>query len=122
MTKYADLILNIINQTNLHLTAEDIYLQLKTQNSKVALGTVYNNLKLLCDQGKIAKLVLPDYADRYDRVKRHDHLVCKHCSSVSDLFLEDLTEQLQAQLPIEISSYDLKILYVCPKCSAKGYH
>ena len=121
MPKYADLILNIINQSNLHLTAEDIYLQLKAQNSKVALATIYNNLKVLCEEKKIAKLILPDQPDRYDRVARHDHLICKHCNAVSDLFLENISDQLQAQLPIQISDYDLKIHYTCPKCSSKGY-
>ena len=116
MTKYAQQILDIINTCPDHLTAAQIYLRLKASNSKIVLATVYNNLNLLCEQDRIRKVSLEGYPDRYDKIVKHDHLVCKKCGALSDKTFSDLTESLSAQLGEPILSYDLKVSYLCPKC------
>ena len=119
MTRYAQQILDIINESTDHLTAEMIYLRLNASNSRVVLATVYNNLNLLYEQDMVRKVSVEGYPDRYDKVIKHDHLVCKKCGALSDIRLTDLTAQLQAQIPEEIISYDLKINYICPSCRSK---
>lgn len=120
MTKYAQQILDIINTCPDHLTAAQIYLRLKASNSKIVLATVYNNLNLLCKQDRIRKVSLESYPDRYDKIVKHDHLVCKKCGALSNICLSDLTAQLQEQIPEEIISYDLKVNYICPSCRSKA--
>ena len=120
VTKYAQQILDIINTCPDHLTAAQIYLRLKASNSKIVLATVYNNLNLLCEQDRIRKVSLEGYPDRYDKIVKHDHLVCKKCGALSDICLSDLTAQLQEQIPEEIISYDLKVNYICPSCRSKA--
>ncbi len=116
MTKNGELILNIINQSTCHPTAEQIYLELKKENSKAVLATVYNNLTTLVTEGKIKKLKVDDGPDRYDKLIRHDHLVCCRCGKISDYTFEDLTSKISKSLGIQIESYDLKINYVCDDC------
>lgn len=120
MTKNAEYILQIINHSDSHLTAEQIYLQLKGKNKSVARATVYNNLSSLYKQGLIRKISVEGYPDRYDRVRRHDHLVCSKCGKLSDITLEDMTEQIQTQVGIPILSYDLKVSYICSECNQKA--
>ena len=119
MTKYAQQILDIINASSDHLTAEQIYLRLKASNSKVVLATIYNNLNQLYNQDQIRKVSVEGYPDRYDKIIKHDYLVCKRCGALSDICFSDLTAQLQAQTPEEIISYDLKVNYICPACRRK---
>lgn len=116
MTKNAKAILNIINNSKSHPTAEQIYLSLCQGSSKMALATVYNNLSILSKQGLIRKISVEGYPDRYDKIKKHDHLICQKCGKLSDIVLEDLTSQLQKQINDELLSYDLKISYICPEC------
>ena len=116
MNANSRLILDIINSTDGHLTAEQIYLKLKENRSKTVLATVYNNLKSLYEQDLIRKVSVEGYPDRYDKIIRHDHLVCKRCGKLSDITLEDLTEKLKQQIGVDIISYDLKINYICPEC------
>ena len=119
MTKNGKYILEIINDSEDHLTAEQIFLRLKEKNEKAVLATVYNNLASLYEQGRIRKVSVEGQPDRYDRIKRHDHLVCRKCGKLSDITLEDLSEKLQAQIDVPILSYDLKINYICPECLKK---
>lgn len=119
MTKNAANILEIINHSVSHLTAEQIHQQLKAENKSVAQATVYNNLASLYQQGMIRKISVEGYPDRYDKIRRHDHLVCRNCGKLSDILLEDLTEQIQKQVSIPMISYDLKVNYICDECRQK---
>ena len=47
MTKYAQQILDLVLRSIEHPTAEQIFLQMKQENSKIAQATVYNNLSLI---------------------------------------------------------------------------
>ncbi len=116
MTRYARQILVLIEEAGEHFTAEQIYLRLKAVCPEVALATVYNNLNRLTAQGKIRRISAEGFPDRYDKTLRHDHLLCAKCGSLTDVFLPDLTAVLQAQVPEEILSYDLKIRVLCPAC------
>ncbi len=116
MTTNAKQILNIISTSDKHLTAEQIYLKMKATSSKVVLATVYNNLKTLHENDLIRKVSVEGYPDRYDKVVRHDHLVCKNCGQLTDIILDDLTFKLKKDIKEEILSYDLKISYICSAC------
>ncbi len=80
------------------------------------MATVYNNLSYLCEQGLIRKISVDGYSDRYDKIEKHDHLICKKCGKISDIMLEDLTSKLQNQTDISILSYELKLDYICDEC------
>jgi len=114
--RYAETILELIQTGDSHYTAEDLFRQMKQQYPGVALATVYNNLNHLCEKGKIRKVTVEGHPDRYDRIARHDHLVCRQCGDLTDIYLEDYTEQLQSQISETILSYDLQIRYICPAC------
>ena len=116
MTRNAEQILEIVNASREHLSAEQIYLCLKERNKKVALATVYNNLSFLYREGLIRKISVEGYPDRYDNVRRHDHLVCRRCGKLSDIVLEDMTQMIQNQVAVPMLSYDLKIQYLCEEC------
>ncbi len=80
------------------------------------MATVYNNLSYLCEQGLIRKISVDGFSDRYDKIEKHDHLICKKCGKISDIMLEDLTSKLQNQTDISILSYELKLNYICDEC------
>ncbi len=116
MTKYANLILEFINQSKEHMTAEQLFLELKKTEPRVVQATIYNNLNVLCQEGLIRRMSIEGSPDRYDTIQKHDHLVCNKCGALSDINFEDLTGKLESQLGEGILFYDLKVYYVCPKC------
>lgn len=119
MTRYANEILALIDLSCNHPTAEQIFLELKKTEPKIVLATVYNNLKTLVDKGLIRKVSLDGQADRYDKIKKHDHLVCRICGKLADFGFADLTENFKNQLHSEVFNYDLKVFYECPECRNK---
>lgn len=119
MTKYEKEIYNIITESTQHLTVEQIYLELKKKCPKVVVATVYNNVNKLWKAGQIRKISVENMPDRYDRVIKHDHLVCQKCGRLADISLEDLTASLCEQMGEEFLFYDLKIFYICPDCRKK---
>ena len=119
MTKYEKEIFAIINTSREHLTVEQIFLKLKEAHPNVVLATVYNNLKKLLKEELVRKVSVEGMQDRYDRMKKHDHLVCRQCGKLADVTLEDLSASLRKQLGEDFLYYDLKVYYVCPECRAK---
>ena len=119
MGKYADKIQEIVINSQEHLTAEQIYHQLQQTYPKVVLATVYNNLNKLWADGLIRRIAQDGMPDRYDKIIRHDHLVCRYCKKLLDIDLTDLTQQLQQQVQVPILSYDLKLIYICDECQKK---
>ena len=119
MTKYEKDIFAIINTSRDHLTVEQIFQKLREIHPQVVLATVYNNLNRLLEEELIRKVSVEGMPDRYDRMKKHDHLVCRSCGKLSDITLEDLTASLKKQLGDDVLYYDLKVYYVCPACREK---
>ena len=119
MTKYEKDIFAIVNTSREHLTVEQIFLKLRDIHPQVVLATVYNNLNRLLEEGLIRKVSVEGMPDRYDKMKKHDHLVCKRCGKLADITLEDLTASLKKQLGNDFLSYDLKVFYICPACREK---
>ena len=87
MTKYEVEIYNIITKSMEHLTVEQIYTELQKKYPKVVMATVYNNVNKLWKACLIRKIAVENMPDRYDRVVKHDHLICQMCGRLTDLSL-----------------------------------
>ena len=119
VTKYGTKILEIVSSSRRHMTAEEIFDALRQIYPTVVLATVYNNLNRLWQENLIRKVSVEGMPDRYDRILRHDHLVCKGCGRLVDLDLGDLTTEFEKKSGISILSYDLKLYYLCDDCRKK---
>ena len=116
MTTYEHEIYHIITGSAEHLTVEQIYTKIRNKYPKIVLATVYNNVNRLWKAGLIHKVTVENMPDRYDRIIKHDHLVCQRCGKLADITFEDLTASLRRQLGEDFLSYDLKVFYLCPDC------
>lgn len=119
MTYYEQLIFDIVSKSTSHLTADQVLEQLRIQCPKVSRATVYNNLNKLCSVNLIRKVSLEGSPDRYDRIEKHDHLVCQECGKLADAHFSDLTQSLHDQVGDAFLAYDLKVFYICPECKER---
>jgi len=116
MTRNSKMILDIVNSSCDHPSAEQIFARAKEQNPKVVLATVYNNLNSLVKDGRIRRILVPGKPDCYDNTVRHDHTICIMCGRVSDVMIDDITNVIKATLGEKFLTYDLSISYICDDC------
>ena len=116
MTKHGKLIAEVVLQSHDHPTAEQIYNRIRERGTQISVATVYNNLKSLTEEGILRKITMDGAPDRFDKPNHHQHLVCRRCGSLADVELRDLTGLLKADTGLEVTSYDLRIGYLCDRC------
>ena len=120
MTKQRELILQILKQSDRHLTADEVFFLAKLKMPTIAMATIYNNLNAMTDAGAITRVHIDGGADCYEReTQPHDHLLCEGCGKLSNLRIPALEGMLSETLGGEILGYDLTVRVLCPECRAK---
>lgn len=85
-SKQRELIYQAVLSSREHPTAEMIYAALRQEHPNLSLGTVYRNLHLLADTGRIVRMPFP--IERFDGdLSPHCHFRRRRCTAVSDIFL-----------------------------------
>ncbi|MEI6857158.1 transcriptional repressor [Psychrilyobacter sp.] len=119
-SKKRELILNFVLNSDKHLTADFIYLELKKDCPELSLGTVYRNLSQLSDNGLIKKVSLNDQTDVFDKnLEKHGHLICDVCNSIYDINLdplEEAIEKISIENDMSVKYYDIIFHGICGKC------
>ncbi len=93
------MILTAIQQSEDHISAEEIYAQVVAKYPYVNISTVYRTLELLKGLGLVTETDMGEGRVRYHPANKgqHHHLVCRDCGAVIDLdesVLAPLKEQL----------------------------
>ena len=90
-----DAILEYLQGTKAHPSAEMIYTDLKPHIPDLAMGTVYRNLALFKEQGLVASVATVKGVERFDgNAKPHVHFICESCDAVIDLMEMEIPQAL----------------------------
>jgi len=81
------MILSAIENTDNHISAEEIYAQVVAKYPHVNISTVYRTLELLKELRLVTETDLGGGRVRYHPSDRghHHHLVCRECGAIIDL-------------------------------------
>ena len=105
-----------------HPTAEMIHAQLRGELPQLSMGTVYRNLRLLVEEGRLQEL--GGSTARFDGVTApHTHLRCKRCGQVLDLEslpYDPALDRMAAAGGAVIESHSLVFTGLCPECAGKA--
>lgn len=113
-----ELIENIVKSRKDHPTADEIYSTVRAEEPTISLGTVYRNLKLLAEEGKVLTLETEDKKIHYDGdTSSHIHFICKECGKIFDLFKK--LEQPKELNEMGAIVTDGKCVFygICPSCN-----
>ena len=89
-----------IKKSEEHRDAEDIYLQLKSNNHHVSRATVYRTIDVLVKNHMVRKMDLGDGRNLFEpRIddEHHDHMICLDTGKIIEFFDEEL-EDLQDKI------------------------
>ena len=113
-------ILEILQNTDTHPSADIIYEKMKPEFRNLSLGTVYRNLSILLQQGKVKKLDFGSTFDRYDaQTGPHYHFMCEKCGSIIDLDIEVdeyINTEVQKKTDFIVNSHRLEFFGLCSRC------
>lgn len=117
MTAKRAAILQVLQDSTGHLTAEEIFLRARELCPGIVLATVYNNLNALAEAGVIRRIKTDTGADYFDRTPmEHDHALCTACGALFDLPQIELAAFLSQKTDAPILSYHLVVHSICPAC------
>jgi Fur family transcriptional regulator, peroxide stress response regulator len=122
-TKQKELILLILEGTSEHPTADWIYEEARKQMTHISKGTVYRNLAILFEEGKISELNLSGTITRYEvKQKPHYHFRCEQCERVIDLGRPvevGLDKKVEKETGLKVSYHQLEFRGICRECQKK---
>lgn len=122
-TRQREAILQLLRCADSHPTADWIYEEVKKSIPNISKGTVYRNLKVLRDTGKIAELNLSGTVSRYEgRQDNHYHFRCTKCGQIFDLdepVNKELEEKIARKTGFTVSSHQLEFRGICKACQHK---
>lgn len=111
-----------------HFGADELYIKMKSEKSRISRATVYNTLELLTQCGLLCKRNFGEnktrYESNYDR-KNHDHLICSKCGTITEFSspkIQKIVTEISSQKGFAITSYSLNIYGNCidnPDCTKK---
>jgi Fur family ferric uptake transcriptional regulator len=113
------MIASAIEDSDGHISAEEIYAQVAAKYPQVNISTVYRTLELLKQLGLVIETDFGEGRVRYHPADKghHHHLVCTGCGAVIDLD-ESLLSSLQVTLLREYKfDADLKHLAIFGRCT-----
>lgn len=120
MTHQREIILEELNKSRTHPTADDLYGMVRTRLPRISLATVYRNLEQMSEAGLVRKLVFSGCQNRFDGVvKSHHHIRCRKCGKVADIKarVSDLSEHVMPEdCGYDDVSFVVEFTGICPDC------
>lgn len=126
-----EIILNFFGERDLHVSAEDLYVELKRRGENLSLSTVYLNLGVLKQAGLVREFNGVGGEALYDsNTGPHHHLICTQCGAILDLpditvadatLITLLKRQAELSSGWQVEEPNLDLQGVCPSCQAREW-
>ena len=115
-------ILQYLQNTKSHPSAETVYADLKQQIPDLSMGTVYRNLNLFRQQGLASVIATVHGVERFDaNTDPHVHFICSGCDSVIDLMQMQIPQSLCSQAAShsggKVEQCSLSFTGLCCQCA-----
>ena len=123
-SRQRDAIWEWIRDRHDHPTADSVYTAVRVEFPRISLATVYRNLMLLADQGKLKIVDAGDRVARFDpNIAEHVHFHCTKCGKVVDI---DAPELIRSVMQRDFSGVgrasacSICLQGICKECEAAG--
>lgn len=115
------MVLEAIEQTDSHISADEIYAQVISRYPHMNVSTVYRTLELLEKLGLVTKTDLGDGRVRYHNIQdgHHHHLLCQRCGAVIDVeesMLSPLWAEIRQKHDFKVDMKHLAFFGLCSSC------
>ncbi|WP_168190054.1 Fur family transcriptional regulator [Caloramator sp. E03] len=121
-TKHRTDILEILYNSDKPLSAEEIYLYLKQNDSSISLSTIYRNMDRLIERNLVIKNTLfNDNKARFEisRKNHKHHIICLKCNKMIEIDecpFKELENKIKNETGFEIETHKFEIYGYCENC------
>jgi len=136
LTVPRQIILEILEQSDEYLSADDVYLQVHNRHPGIGLATVYRTLQLLAEIGMVHRIDTGEGKARYklaeqDERRRREVLICSNCRRsfpVDEIpeeqhkLLDQLEQLVKADQGFTVQQDVLQLYGVCRECNQTTTH
>ncbi|MEM7757545.1 MAG: transcriptional repressor [Cyanobacteria bacterium P01_G01_bin.67] len=119
-TRSQERIMTVLQSLQRSISAQDLYIELRTRQQDMGLATVYRSLEALKLQGEVQVRTLANGESVYSLIKsdRH-HLTCVNCGTsipIDECPVHDLEQQLEKSHTFKVYYHTLEFFGLCQKC------
>jgi Fur family transcriptional regulator, ferric uptake regulator len=123
LTPQRQLILEAIEASEGHVSAESVHARVAAQFPQVNISTVYRTLELLQDLGLVTHTHFDDGIAQYHLASeaQHQHMVCRRCGQEREIdvsVLDPLDRHLRERYGFEADLAHFAIVGLCASCAA----
>ena len=123
LTPQRQMILDAIEMTKGHVSAESVHAKVTAQFPQVNISTVYRTLELLQNLGLVTHTHFDDGIALYHLAEdsNHQHMVCRTCGSEREIAVEELLpldRHLRERYGFQADLAHFAIIGTCGACSA----
>jgi Fur family transcriptional regulator, peroxide stress response regulator len=113
-------VLDYLMNSQIHPTADDIYKALEGKFPNMSVATVYNNLRVLRENGLVRELTYGDSSSRFDcNLTEHYHVICESCGKIVDFHypsLDEVESLAEKVTGFDVSHHRMEVYGVCEEC------
>jgi Fur family peroxide stress response transcriptional regulator len=125
LTKQREVVLQVVRDSQAHLTANEVFGSAKELLPSISFATVYNSLRYLKEAGHIAEIQFGNGASRFDGMThRHDHALCTKCGMLVDIDMDlpaELVKKAERKSKFKTESIEFTLRGVCPDCAKEKF-
>jgi Fur family ferric uptake transcriptional regulator len=108
-----------------HISAEELYAEVKKINPHVGYATIYRTLRLLKECELLYERHFEDAQARYEVAdeRHHDHFICQGCGTIIEFENKDLERLQQAvarELGVSLTHHKMELYGLCADCRARS--
>ena len=108
-----------------HISAEELYNEVKKVNPHVGYATIYRTLRLLKECDLLQERHFDEGQARYEALdeRHHDHFICERCGRIIEFeneSIERLQEMVARQLKAELRHHKMELYGICADCLGRG--
>jgi len=121
-TRHRTSIIAELEESQVPMTAEDIFIRLRGKNISISMSTVYRVLDTLGEKGLVVQSTLPGVNKavyEINKKEHHHHLVCVKCRnmfSVEGCPVEEYEKALEGRFGFSVKGHKLEIYGYCSEC------
>lgn len=125
-TKQKNIVYDAVVELVGHVSADEIYAKINKDYPNISKATVYRNLNVLCQEGKLRRIEPINHLSekKFDStLKLHSHAICTKCGKMIDVHLRGEEHFESKAKPMEdgfmLTCHELIFEGICSECREK---